>query len=415
MILRIPEESLDLPRLASRGAVAEPSASALDGTRAGVPGTLRAERMFALRRVLCRDPLGRGRSESRRPAGSPSARSSWTAPRPASSTPSAGSGSSSSTRSRPSRRPQHLVLWSRLGAFDTAELDRLLWIERKLVEWNAFIWPIETLPLLQARMRRRRGDSAWERRHTTFLASHRGFRRYVLARARGARPAPLARARGPLGDAVARPPLVRQPARRRDAARAARPRRDRDRRPPRRAARCGISPSGGTPRPSAFPLREADRRLAELRFRARGVRLERDGWHAHPDAEDGPVPDRVTLLSPFDQLIADRDRAEALFGFRYRLEMYVPPRSASTATTCCRSSPETGSWGGSSRGSTAPPGRSRCSAHGETRRGSTRPLDRLADVARGPPRVTPSGYGARPDLGERRAAPIGCGRRARRR
>jgi len=29
---------------------------------------------------------------------------------------------------------QFLVLWSRLGAFDTAELDRLLWVDRQLVE-----------------------------------------------------------------------------------------------------------------------------------------------------------------------------------------------------------------------------------------------------------------------------------------
>src|SRR5205807_459643 len=49
--------------------------------------------------------------------------------------------------------PQQLVLWSRLGVYDVAELDRLLWDERKLVEVAAFIWPIEMLPLLRARMR----------------------------------------------------------------------------------------------------------------------------------------------------------------------------------------------------------------------------------------------------------------------
>src|ERR671924_802814 len=51
---------------------------------------------------------------------------------------------------------QELVLWSRLGAFDRRELDRLLWRERKLFEWNAFVWPIETLPALRALMRRER-------------------------------------------------------------------------------------------------------------------------------------------------------------------------------------------------------------------------------------------------------------------
>src|SRR5712691_4699625 len=49
--------------------------------------------------------------------------------------------------------PQQLVLWSRLGAYDVSQLERLIWHERKLVEANAFIWPIETLPLLRARMR----------------------------------------------------------------------------------------------------------------------------------------------------------------------------------------------------------------------------------------------------------------------
>ena len=44
----------------------------------------------------------------------------------------------------------------------------------------------------------------------------------------------------------------------------------------------------------------------------------------HPDVPDDPVPNRITFLSPFDRLVHDRDRAERLWGFRYRLEMYVP-------------------------------------------------------------------------------------------
>ena len=78
------------------------------------------------------------------------------------------------------------------------------------------------------------------------------------------------------------------------------------------------------PKVDTMTVREADRVLAEQRFKALGVRLTRRGWEAHPDAADGPVPERVTFLSPFDRLIHDRNRAEALFDFHYRLEMYVP-------------------------------------------------------------------------------------------
>ena len=52
-------------------------------------------------------------------------------------------------------RSPYLVLWSRLGAFDRGELDRLLWAEGQLFEWNALIWPIESLPMVRAWMRPR--------------------------------------------------------------------------------------------------------------------------------------------------------------------------------------------------------------------------------------------------------------------
>src|SRR5213595_1083621 len=78
------------------------------------------------------------------------------------------------------------------------------------------------------------------------------------------------------------------------------------------------------PETERLSLREAETLWKEKRFRALGVRLEKGAWIAHPDAVDGHVPTRTTFLSPFDRLIHDRARTEALWGFRYRLEMYVP-------------------------------------------------------------------------------------------
>src|SRR5207244_3230625 len=78
--------------------------------------------------------------------------------------------------------PQHLVLFSRLGlAHDRAELDRLLWQDKQLFEWSAFLWPRESLPIILARMRRRdQHTGAWRQRVSDFRKANEGFRRYLL-------------------------------------------------------------------------------------------------------------------------------------------------------------------------------------------------------------------------------------------
>ncbi len=71
-----------------------------------------------------------------------------------------------------------------------------------------------------------------------------------------------------------------------------------------------------------------ERALRDLVAEGVAVPVEVDGLpgplYAHGDLLDRPFRGRSTLLSPFDDLISDRDRTERLFGMRYRIEIYVP-------------------------------------------------------------------------------------------
>ena len=220
--------------------------------------------------------------------------------------------------------PQHLVLYSRLGPrYDRAELERLVWKTRKLVEVDAFIHPIENLPLLIARMRRRRERNAREQRIAAFLKENAGYRRYVLRELERRGPllsreiedhAGFEREQHPWWGDRKMALMLMVLADRGQVAVVGR----------RQGQRVWDLAERWYPEVEPISWPEARRVLAERRACAQGVRFEKGRWLAHPDASDGPVPDRAVLLTPFDRLVYDRDRAEALWDFRYRLEMYVP-------------------------------------------------------------------------------------------
>ena len=240
--------------------------------------------------------------------------------------------------------PSHLlVLWSRLGPFDRGELDRLLWKERALFEWRASIRLIEDFPLVKGRMLAFPGDrGAWQRRVGAWLRDNESFRRYVLREIRR---------RGPLlsrdlEDRAVRPWPSSGWTKGRNVTQMLEflgtrgeilvSRREGGQRLWDLPAR--VLPAALLRSRPASERTVAERDLGCLglirpRRSVRGigelVRVEGvpGDWVADPAGLDRigiPLPDRMTFLSPFDRLVYDRERAEELFDFRYRLEMYAP-------------------------------------------------------------------------------------------
>lgn len=253
-------------------------------------------------------------------------------------------------------RNQLLVLWSRLGGFDRADLDTLLWRERWLFEYwahSASIVLTDDYPIHQLLMRQYRvmAESTVKQ---AWLVANDDFRRYVLDLLADSGPLPgeAIEDRAAVGwvstgwthgrnvdqmlDILWKQGHIMV------------------------AGRDGLRRLWGLADFAAaeeLPQAEIVARAAEHSVRALGVARARDverhftmgrypgldlerarwarpvrveggteQWWAHRDALgrlDEEWAPRTTLLSPFDNLICDRDRTERLWGFVYRNEMYV--------------------------------------------------------------------------------------------
>jgi len=79
------------------------------------------------------------------------------------------------------------------------------------------------------------------------------------------------------------------------------------------------------------PIDQVKAALAGLLADGEIIPVEVEGWRAQgystQAALDGPLdvpPHRPALLAPFDNLLWERGRVERIFGFHYRVEIYVP-------------------------------------------------------------------------------------------
>jgi uncharacterized protein YcaQ len=268
-------------------------------------------------------------------------------------------------------RSHLLVVYSRLGPFDQAELERLVYEDRSLFEYwahEASLVLSEDLPLHRWEMRTwPRGDGAWRSRMREWWDLNGEFRAYLLDRLRADGPVPLRE----LDDHAVAPWLSTGWTGSRNVSRMLdfmwvrghvgiggregglrlwdlmerclppdAPEEDLgDAEVTRRAVLLALRALGVARAPhirahftrGRYPTLpetllslhaegliepvEVEGLRGEWWVRAEDVDTLRDVDHFRP---------RTVLLSPFDNLLCDRARTEELFGFSHRLEIYTP-------------------------------------------------------------------------------------------
>ena len=274
-----------------------------------------------------------------------------------------------------------LVLFSRLGHYQTADLDALLWDDRLLFEYwahAASIVLVEDFPIFQMQMRNfSRGNGTWARRVRSWMEVNEPFRRYIMQEMANRGP----RYGGEIEDRSVEPWQSSGWTNTRNVSTmlglmweqgditVTR----------RQGAGFGLKKQWGLLEQHmpqwvdyAQTLQEDGvREAAQKSLNALGVATEKqinnhyirggypnlaamlddlvqDGrirpltirdngadwpgqWYIPSgmltdldQLQNGKGPERTVLLSPFDNLIADRERTELLFDFYYRSEIYTP-------------------------------------------------------------------------------------------
>ncbi|HVF98783.1 MAG TPA: crosslink repair DNA glycosylase YcaQ family protein [Chloroflexia bacterium] len=270
-----------------------------------------------------------------------------------------------------------LVLWSRLGNYDPKDLDTLMWEERKLFEYWAHAASIvltEDFPLYERVMGKKpTADSTWGEQQRQWLEENKDFREYVLSelREKGALQSKDFEDESHSGWSSSGWTGGRNVSRmldflwvRGEVFVSTRKGGQRfwdlaERVLPDWTPHQELSPHEGTYiaaqrslrmlgvgtskhitynfTRSRYPHLQEVLRQLEREGRIEPVQVVEDGraypgtWYLHiedipvlAEIEAGDWQPRTTLLSPFDNLIADRDRTERLFDYKFRIEIYVP-------------------------------------------------------------------------------------------